>query len=174
MGDSFHCRCEQTQTQQAQYNEFGREVGLRIGPLWERLQRLGGIVGELDRLQHGWGKGQSLSSVLGRDDFFFSSSDTPPIKLLSVFRMALPPLRGISLVIYHYVLFILAVHLSVAQVATWVPVPFSASLNLLWVVVVSMALFKGHSLINAAKLPAAGIQCEGDKLSYNGPFTLLL
>ena len=33
LGSSFHCRCEQTQTQQAQYNEFGREAGLRTGPL---------------------------------------------------------------------------------------------------------------------------------------------
>ena len=28
----LHCRCEQTQTQQAQYNEFGKEVGSRTGP----------------------------------------------------------------------------------------------------------------------------------------------
>ena len=33
LGGSFHCRCEQTQTQQAQYNEFGREADLRTGPL---------------------------------------------------------------------------------------------------------------------------------------------
>ena len=64
------------------------------------------------------GKVKARPQSSAEDDFFFSSSDTPPIKLLSVFRMALPPLRGISLVIYHYVLFILAVHLSVAQVAT--------------------------------------------------------
>ena len=107
------------------------------------------------------------------DDFFFSSSDTPLIELPGVFRIALLPLRGISLVIYPSVLFILAVHLSIVQVATWVSVPSSASLNLLWVVVVSMTLFRGHSLINEAKLLAAGIQCGCDKLSYNGPFTLL-
>ena len=29
----LHCRCKQTQTQQAQYNEFGREAGSRTGPL---------------------------------------------------------------------------------------------------------------------------------------------
>ena len=91
------------------------------------------------------------------DDFFFSSSDTPPIELPGVFRIAVPPLRRISLVIYPSVLFILIVHLSIAQVATWVSVPSSTSLNLLWVVVVSMALFRGHSLINAARLPIAGI-----------------
>ena len=28
----LHCRCERTQTQQAQYNEFGKEMGSRIGP----------------------------------------------------------------------------------------------------------------------------------------------
>ena len=107
------------------------------------------------------------------DDFFFSSSDTPPIELPGVFRIAVPPLHRISLVIYPFVLFILAVHLSIAQVATWVSISSSASLNLLWVVVVSMALFRSHSLINAARLPAAGIQCGGDRLSYNGLFSLL-
>ena len=30
--DALHCRCERTQIQQAQYNEFGKEVGLRTGP----------------------------------------------------------------------------------------------------------------------------------------------
>ena len=33
LGGVFHCRCERTQTQQAQYNELGREAGLRTGPL---------------------------------------------------------------------------------------------------------------------------------------------
>ena len=66
LGGSFHCRCERTQTQQAQYNEFGREAGLRTRPFWGRLQRSGGIVGELDRQQRGWGKGRSSSLVLGR------------------------------------------------------------------------------------------------------------
>ena len=32
-GGKFHCRCERTQTEQAQSNEFGREAGLRTGPL---------------------------------------------------------------------------------------------------------------------------------------------
>ena len=41
----LHCRCEQTQTQQAQYNEFGREAGSRTGPLRGLRQRLGRIVG---------------------------------------------------------------------------------------------------------------------------------
>ena len=79
LGGSFHCRCEQTQTQQAQYNEFGREADLRTGPLWGRLQWSGGIIGELDRLQRGWGEGQSSSSVLGRGWFllllFWYSTD---------------------------------------------------------------------------------------------------
>ena len=119
------------------------------------------------------GKVKARPRSSAEDDFFFSSSDTPPIELLGVFRIVVPPLRGISLVIYLYVLFILAVHLSIAQVATWVSIPSSTSLNLLWVVVVSMALFRGHSLINAARLPAAGIQCGGDRLSYNGLFSLL-
>ena len=169
----LHYRCEQTQTQQVQYNEFSREAGLRTGTLWGRLQRSGRIVGELDRLQRGWGEGQGSSSVLGRGWFllllFWYSINRTSLRL-SNYR---PPLCEISLVIYLSVLFILAVHLSIAQIATWVFVPSSASFNLLWVVVVSMALFGGHSLINAAKLPAAGIQCGGDRLSCNGPITLL-
>ena len=120
------------------------------------------------------GKVEARPRSSAEDDFFFSSSDTPPIELLGVFQIAVPILREISLVIYPSVLFILAIHLSIAQVATWVSVPSSASLNLLWVVVVRMTLFRGHSLINAARLPAAGIQCGGDRLSYNGPFTMFL
>ena len=42
----LRCRCERTQTQQAQYNEFGRETGSRTGPLRGLRQRLGRIVGE--------------------------------------------------------------------------------------------------------------------------------
>ena len=61
-------------------------------------------------------KARPRSSV--EDDFFFSSSDTPPIELLGVFQIAVPILREISLVIYPSVLFILAIHLSIAQVAT--------------------------------------------------------
>ena len=118
------------------------------------------------------GKVKARPRSSAEDDFFFSSSDTSPIELLCVFWIAVVLFREISLVIYPSVLFILAIHLSIAQVVTWVSVPSSASFNLLWVVLVRMALFKGHSLINATRLLAAGIQCRGDRLSYNGPFTL--
>ena len=118
------------------------------------------------------GKVKARPRSSAEDVFFFSSSDTPPIELPGVFQITVLLLHEISRVIYPSVLFILAVHLSIAQVATWVSVPSSASLNLLWVVVVRMALFRGHSLINTAKLPAAVIQCGGNRLSYNGPFTL--
>ena len=64
------------------------------------------------------GKVKARPRSSAEDDFFFSSSNTPLIELLGVFRIAVPPLRGISLVIYPYVLFILVVHLSIAQVAT--------------------------------------------------------
>ena len=53
-----------------------------------------------------------------KDDFLFSSSDTASLELSSVCRIAVPLIREISLVIYPSVLFILAVHLSIAQVAT--------------------------------------------------------
>ena len=52
------------------------------------------------------------------DDFFFSSSDTAPLELSGVFRVAVPSIREISLVIYSSPPFILVVHLSIAQVAT--------------------------------------------------------
>ena len=52
------------------------------------------------------------------DEFFFSSSsDTTQLELSGVFPIA-PPLREISLVIYSSAPFILAVHLSIVQVAT--------------------------------------------------------
>ena len=47
------------------------------------------------------------------DDFFFSS-DSVPLELSGVFRIAVPLIREISLVIYPSILFILAVHLSIA------------------------------------------------------------
>ena len=52
------------------------------------------------------------------DDFFFFSSDNAPLELSGVFRIVVPLIREISPVIYSSVLFILAVHLSIAQVAT--------------------------------------------------------
>ena len=61
---SFHCRCERTQTQQDQYNEFGREAGLRTAPLRGLRQWSGRIVGEQDRQRRSWGEGQSPSSGL--------------------------------------------------------------------------------------------------------------
>ena len=71
------------------------------------------------------GKVKARPQSSAEDDFFFSSSDTPPIELPGVFWIAVLPLRKISLVIYPSVPFILAVHLSIAQVATWVFVPLS-------------------------------------------------
>ena len=66
MGGVFHYRCEWTQTQQAQYNKFGREAGLRIGLLWGLRQQSDRIVGEQDHQQRSWGKGQSPSLGLVR------------------------------------------------------------------------------------------------------------
>ena len=64
------------------------------------------------------GKVKARPRSLAEDDFFFSSSDTPPIELPGVFQIVVLNLREISLIIYPSVLFILAVHLSIAQVAT--------------------------------------------------------
>ena len=68
----FHCKCEQTQTQQAQYNEFGREAGLRTGPLRGLRQRSGRIVGEQDHQRRSWRGGSK--SVLGPRPRMSSSS----------------------------------------------------------------------------------------------------
>ena len=152
----LHCRCERTQTQQAQYNKFGREASSRTGPLWGLRQRSGRIVGEQD---HQWHRGgvKVYPRASSEDEFFFSSSDTTQLGPSGVFWIAIPLLREISLVIYFCAPFILVVHLLVVQVATWVSVPSSASLNLLWVAVDRVTLFRGHSFINAVRLPAAGI-----------------
>ena len=56
--------------------------------------------------------------ALSEDEFFFSSSDTTQLELSGVFRIAIPPLREISLVIYSSAPFILVVHLLIVQVAT--------------------------------------------------------
>ena len=55
---------------------------------------------------------------LAEDDFFFSSSDTASLELSGVFRVVVPSIREISLVIYSSPPFILVVYLSIAQVAT--------------------------------------------------------
>ena len=157
MGEgAFYCRCEQTQTQQAQYNEFGRKAGLRTGHLWGLRQRSGKIFGEQDRQRRSWGEGQSPSSGLVQGWillllFWYSTNRT---------SWCLPnPLSSWDLFgyIYSSAPFILAVHLSIVQVTTWVSVPSNASLHSLWVAVGKMALFRGHSFINAARLPDAGI-----------------
>ena len=71
----LHCRSERTQTQQARYNEFGREAGSRTGPLRGLRQRSGRIVGEQDRQ---WCRGgvKVYPRASSEDEFLFSSSDT--------------------------------------------------------------------------------------------------
>ena len=104
-GGVFHCRRKRTwtrsQTQQAQYNEFGREEGLRTGPLWGLRQRSGRIIGGQDRQQRSWGKGQGPSSGLVRRRIlllFFWYSTNRTSWCLPNCRP--PSLREISLVIY--------------------------------------------------------------------------
>ena len=99
-GGAFHCRCERTQIQWAQYNEFGREAGLRTGPLWGLRQRSGRILGEQDRQRRSLGDGQSPSSGLVRGWillllFWYSTNRTS-----WCLPNCRPLLREISLVIY--------------------------------------------------------------------------
>ena len=113
----LYCRCERTQTQQAQYNEFGKEAGLRTGPLQGLRQWSGRIVGEQDRQRHRGGV-KVYPRASSEDGFFFSSSDAAQLGLSGVFRIAIPLLREICLVIYSSAPFILVVHLLIVQVAT--------------------------------------------------------
>ena len=85
----LHCRCEQTQTQQAQYNEFGWEAGPRIGPLWGLRQQSGRIVRERDHQRRGGGV-KVYPRASSEDEFFFSSTDTSRLELSGVFRTAIP------------------------------------------------------------------------------------
>ena len=55
---------------------------------------------------------------------------------------------------------ILALNLLIMQVATWVLVPSATFLNLLWVAATNIALFRGHFLINAARLLGVGFNAE--------------
>ena len=89
MGGVFHCRCERTQTQQAQYNEFGREAGSRTGPLQGLRQWSGKIVREQDH-QRGKGRVKVYPRASSEDKFLFSSSDTTWLELSGVFRTAIP------------------------------------------------------------------------------------
>ena len=82
-------------------------VNGRVGSLGNRI--VNGVVRERVKVR---------PRASSEDEFFLSSSDTPPIELPGVFRIAVLPIREISLVIYSSVPFILAVHLSIAQVAT--------------------------------------------------------
>ena len=86
----LHCRCERTQIQQAQYNEFGREAGSRTGPLRGLRQRSGRIVREQDH-QRRRGGVKVYHWASSEDEFFFFSSDTSRLELSGVFRTAISP-----------------------------------------------------------------------------------
>ena len=68
----LHCRCERTQTQQAQYNEFGRKAGSRTGPLRGLRQWSGRIVREQD-CQQRRGEVKVYPRASFKDEFLFSS-----------------------------------------------------------------------------------------------------
>ena len=101
-------------------------------------------------------------SILGLSPRMNSSSpqfsDASWPNLSGVLRTIIAPLScEIFVVIYPSAPFILTVYLLIMQVATWVPLSFNAFLNLMWVAADMATLFRGHSFINAARLPAAGI-----------------
>ena len=69
---------------------------------------------------------------------------------------------------------ILALHLLIMQVVTWVLVPSAAFPNLPWVAATKTVLLRGHFLINAARSLVVGIWCECDSFSWNCFSTMLL
>ena len=63
----------------------------------------------------------------------------------------------ISVVIYHSLLFILLLHLSVIHAHPQVPIPSAILSGTLWAVVAPITLSKGHIHINGVRVPAIGI-----------------
>ena len=152
----FHCRCERTQTQQAQYNEFGREADSRTGPLWGLRQRSGRIVREQDH-QRGRGGVKVCPRASSEDEFFFSSSDTTRLELSGVFWTAIPLFWVASVVIYFSLPFILLLHLLVIQTYPRVHVPSAILSGVLWAVVAPIVLSRGHIHINGVRVLAVCI-----------------
>ena len=74
-------------------------------------------VGEQDRQRRRRGV-KVYHWASSEDEFFFSSFDTTQLELSGVFRIAIPSLHEISLVMYSSAPFILAVHLLIVQVTT--------------------------------------------------------
>ena len=95
----------------------------------------------------------SFISLLSSSFLFpFSPPSLPPF-----FSLFLSVVLGGPLMLYTSFSLILAIHLLIMQVATWVSVSSVAFFNLLWVVANKVILFRSHFLINAAKLSATGI-----------------
>ena len=79
---------------------------------------------------------------------------------------------GGSLTLYTSFQSIFTLHLLIVQVITLVLVPSATFPNPLWVVATKAALFRGHFLINAARMLVGHIQCEGDCFSLNCTYTI--
>ena len=148
----LHCRCERSQTQQAQYNEFGREASSRTGPLRGLRQRSGRIVMEQER-QRRKGGVEVCPRASSEDEFFFSSSDITQLELSGVFQIAIP-FRVASVVIYFSLPFILLLHLSVIQTYPRVHIPSAILSSILRAIVAPIALSKGHIHINGVRVLA--------------------
>ena len=122
--------------------------------------------GMAECMEKGWKLILGLGPRINSPSWFFSVSRR---ELSRVLRTAIiflfffspffsiPLLCEIFVVIYPSPPFILVVHLLIMQVSTWVPIPSSAFLNLLWVAADKVTLFRSHSFINVARLSAASI-----------------
>ena len=144
--------------------------------MWGLRQRSGRILGEQAHQRRSWGRGQSPSSGLVRGWillllFWYSTNRTswclPNCRPLHF-------VRSLSLYIYSSAPFILAVHLSITQVTTWVSIPFNTSLHLLWVAVGSMTLFRGHCLGVTPSLMRSDCQLQAFNAKVTGSCTIAL
>ena len=115
VGEVLLCRCKRTQTQQAQYNEFGKEMGLNEDFIKGLTGTLGsGIIKGVEERQKSI---LELSPRMNSSSSQFSDASRP--ELSGVLRVVILLLScEISVVIYHSAPFILTVHLLIIQVAT--------------------------------------------------------
>ena len=130
-----------------------------------RLQQPDMIVSRLNNQTRGGGGSVKVYPRAWFEDWFFflvlqcleafqGGKNSNPLSLISFFR---PPIPGGLLTLYTSSPRILALHLLIMQVATWVFVSSATFFNLLWVAATKVILFKGHFLINAARSSAMGI-----------------
>ena len=132
-------------------------MGSRTG-FWWGLQQLDMIVSRLNN-KHVGGSVKLYPRAWFEGWFFFlvlqclvtkAFQDGTNSNRLPSINFSCPILGGF-LTLYTSFPLILALHLLIMQVATWVLVPSATFSNFLWVAATKVILFRGHFLINAVK-----------------------